>query len=173
MNDHDINWIALLPLAPLLGLASLSAEVLGWWPGGAVRPDLIWCLAFFAVRRTLPATAMLAAFCCGLARDALLGPKLGAATLAYLLAAFAYLHLREMIAGEGFAEHAALAGGLAFLVNLLKAFFDLGLGFSVFWPDCFIVALGDGAATLAAYPFMHLALSLPFLQPIRERRWSL
>jgi rod shape-determining protein MreD len=173
VNDHDIHWIALLPLAALLGLASLLAEVLAWWPGRAVRPDLIWCLAFFAMRRTPPATAMLAAFCCGLARDALLGPKLGAAALAYLLVVFAYLHLRETIAGEGFAEHAVLAGGLAFLVNLLKVFFDLGLGLPASWPDYFIVALGDGAATLAAYPPMYLALSLPFLEPTRERRWSL
>lgn len=173
MNDHEINWISLLPLALLLSLASLLAEILGWWPGRVVRPDLTWCLAFFAMRRAFPAAAMLVAFCCGLARDLVLGPKLGAAALAYLLVVFAYLHLRERVAGGGFAEHAALAGGLAFLANLLKVFFDLGLEMPLSWADYFIVALGDGLATLAAYPVMYLLLSLPFLDPTRERRWSL
>ena len=173
MNDHDVNWIALVPLAFLVAVLALVLEMAGVWPGKAVRPDLAWCLAFFAARRAFPVVALPTAFVCGLARDLVLGPKLGAATLAYLLVAWTYLYLRETTAGGGFVEHAVLVGGLAFCVNALKTFLDLGGGIAQAWSDYFIVALGDGVATLAAYPVMFLLLSIPFLDPTRERRWSL
>ena len=170
MDDRDINWISLVPLAILMGLAVLLAEIGGLWPGRAVRPDLVWCLAFFAARRAAPANALAASAWCGLARDLVLGPKLGSAALAYLLAAIAYLHLRERIAGGGFLDYAALVGALAVSACLARSALDSGPGFFDAWADSVIAAAGCGLATLAAYPVMYAVLSVARLNPTRERR---
>lgn len=173
MSDREVNWFALIPLTLTAGLLSLVLEIARIWPGTTIRPDLVWCVAFFAMRRADAAAVLGAAFAGGLARDLLLGPKLGSAVLAFYLAGLVFIHLREAVAGGGFAEHAVLVGGLAFFVNFLKVFLDQGWDVSRSWSGYFFVALGDGLLTLAAYPFVYLFLSLPGLDPTRERRWSL
>ena len=173
MDDRDISWIALVPLAILAGLAVLLAETGGLWPGRVVRPDLVWCLAFFAARRAAPTDALAASAWCGLARDMVLGPKLGSAILAYLLVAITHLHLRERIAGGGFIDYAALIGALAVAVNLARSAFDSGPGFLDAWADGAIAAAGCGLATLAAYPAMYALLSVSWFNPTRERRRSM
>lgn len=173
MDDHDINWIALIPLSFIVGLAVLVLEINGLWPGRVIRPDLVWCLAFFATRRATPANALAASAWCGLARDLTLGPRLGAATLAYLLVAIAFLYLRELVAGGGFFDHAALFGALVVAVSLLKSAFDFGVVFFTAWADCIVIALGCGLATLIAYPVMHALLAVPWLCPTRARRRTL
>ena len=173
MDDHDIRWVALLPLPFVIGLAMLLFEVNGLWPGGVIRPDLVWCLVFFATRRSAAVNVLLASAWCGLARDLTLGPKLGAAALAYFLLAIAFLHLREWAAGGGFIDHAALFAALVVGVNLVKAALDGGAAFFADWSDNLIIAFGNSLATLVAYPLMYVLLAIPWIEPTRVRRRKL
>ncbi len=173
MYDEEINWLALLPLPLLLGLLFLLAEIGGVWPGRSIRPDIIWCLAYFAGRRAIPVLALTAAAYCGLAHDLLLGPKLGAATLAYILVAWLFMYWREEVAGGGFLEHTVLLGVLAIIVNLLRTILEVGDGFLEMWSEYLIVAVVSGIVTAVVYPLFYVLFSLPGFDPTRRRKWGL
>lgn len=172
MVDREVEWIVLVPLSLLIGFIALLLDVAGAWPFAAVRPDFVWCLGFFASRRSPPASAMAASAWCGLAHDLTLGPKLGSATLAYLLVAWIFLLCRDWVAGNGFAELTVLVGFLSFCANLLRLCFDQGSYFFAAWSGNLFIAIAGGLLTLVVYGIMYMLLWTPGFNPTRERKWS-
>lgn len=170
MFEHDIRWYALVPDSLLLGLALLFAETLGVWGGFPVRPDLFWCLAFYAALKSPPAPSIIAFAWCGFARDMLVGSRPGASSLAFILAGWLVLHWSPLAAIRGWGGQAVLAGAGAFVAGLLRHGLDAGRMAAVLWERTFFFALGDGVATVLAYVPMALLLSLPPFRPWRERR---
>ncbi len=170
MYETDIRWFALIPVALLLGLADLAVETSGAWGGIPFRPDLFWCLAFAAALKSPPTPSIMAFAWCGFARDMLLGPRAGSASLAFVLVGWLALYWKPLSAIRGLAGQAALAGAGAFLVAGLKHALDAGSLAYVMWERIFFLALGDGFLTTLAYAPAALVLMLPSFRPWVERR---
>lgn len=169
MYDHEIRWYALIPVSLLLGLAVLIVEMSGWLPRFPARPDLFWCLAFFAALRSLPIMSIMAFGWCGLARDLLLGPKAGAASFAFVLVGWLALYWKPLAAARGRAGQAVAAGAGAFLVAAVKHGLDSGWLAPRLWERIFFIAIGDALLTALAYVPFTLLLSIPSFRPWRER----
>ncbi len=59
MHDREIRWFAFVPLALFAALLQLLAETAGVWGGFPLRPEILWCLAFYtALRVPLPVKAV-------------------------------------------------------------------------------------------------------------------
>jgi rod shape-determining protein MreD len=172
VNDRETYWPVLAPLALLVGFASLALEMFRVWPWRAVRPDFLWCLAFFAARRAPAHQTLAAFFFCGVARDLLAGPKLGAGALSFPASAWALLALRDYAAGGAFAEHLVLAGIAAVVAETLLRFLNAGLAVPRLWSDCLVFGLADGLMTLAFHPATMLVFSIRSFKPWRERKWT-
>ncbi|MCD8139826.1 MAG: rod shape-determining protein MreD [Planctomycetaceae bacterium] len=169
MYDHEVRWYALVPVAMLVAFAHIFAEAGGWYPQADVRPDWFWCLAFIAALRTPPTQAIVAFFTCGLIRDILVGPRLGAAAIAFLLIGYLTLSWRILASQRNYASQCLLAAVTAFLVAMLKHSLDYG-GLTYKLIDrVFLLSLGDAVLTLAAYVPMSLILSLDSFRPWKER----
>ncbi len=170
MYETDIRWYALIPVSLLLGLAVLAVETSGAWGGFPFRPDLFWCLAFAAALKSPPAPSIIAFAWCGFARDMLLGPRAGSASLAFVLVGWLALYWKPLAAIRGLAGQAVLAGAGAFLAAALKHGLDAGGLAYVLWERIFFLALGDGVLTAFAYVPAVLILTLPSFRPWAERR---
>jgi hypothetical protein len=171
MKDREVVWISLIPLALLAGLFMLLLEMAGVWPLKDIRPDFVWCIGFYAVRRSTPVSTLAGLAYSGLAYDLILGPKLGAATLAYLLTACIFLVLKDQVAGGGAVEHTVLLGLLAIIAVFLRLLLTLGGDFFTIWSYNIIVVLVSGLLTLVVYPLLYVLLSIPWLNPTREKKW--
>ncbi len=171
MKDREVVWISLIPLALLAGFFMLLLEMADVWPLRDIRPDFVWCVGFYAVRRSTPVSTLFAMAYSGLAYDVILGPKLGAATLAYLLTACIFLVLKDQVAGGGFVEHTVLIGLLAIITVFMRLLLTLGSDFFTVWSYSTIVVFVSGLFTLAVYPMLYILFSLPWLNPTREKKW--
>jgi rod shape-determining protein MreD len=172
VNDRETYWPVLAPSALLAGFAALALEMSGAWPWPAVRPDFLWCLAFYAARRAPAHQALAAFFFCGAARDFLAGPRLGAGAFAFLAAAWTLLALRDYAAGGAFAEQLVLAGIAAVVAETLARFLNAGLAAPRLWSDCLAFGLADGLMTLAFHPAAMLVFSIRSFKSWRERKWT-
>lgn len=170
MYEHDIRWYALVPDSLLLGLALLLAETAGWWGAFPVRPDLFWCLAFYAALKSPPTPSIMAFAWCGFARDMLLGSRPGASCLAFVVAGWLVLHWKPLAAIRGWLGQAVLSGAGAFAAGLIRHGLDAGRLAGVLWERIFFSALGDGVLTILAYVPAALIFSLSPFRPWRERR---
>lgn len=169
MYEHEIRWFVLAPTAVLIGLAALFLEACGLWFRFPTRPDFLWCLAVFTVLKAPPAQAVYAFALCGLTRDFLLGPKPGAALLAYLFVGFLVIHWKPYAAVRGLPGQLFLAGAGGLLVALLKHSLDYGTATYKLWYWVLFVSVTDAGLTFVAYPILSLALGLAAFRPWRER----
>lgn len=169
MHPHEIRWYVLIPVAILFCLAHLAAETAGLWFRFPSRPDWLWCLVFFAALQ-VPATQAVFAFAaCGLVRDFLLGPRLGAATLAFIIAGWFVLHWRILATTKGVISQAAVAGAIGLMAALLKHGLDYGpLAYKLMYRLIF-VSIGDAVLTTLAYIPVAALLSWKSFRPWRER----
>lgn len=169
MLEHEVRWYALAPTAILIALLHLAVEMGGLWFSFPARPEWLWGLAFYATLRTPSTQALVVFFLCGLVRDCLLGPRLGAGTLAYLLLGWVTLHWRFFAASRGLPMQVLLVGWSAFFVALLKHALDYGpLAYKLLYR-VFFVSFGDGVLTGLAYLPLLVVLSLDSFRPWRER----
>lgn len=173
MFEHEIRWYVLLPVSFLLGMAALSAEIAGVWFRPDMRPDLFWCMAFFITLRTTPLEALAAFAWCGFARDALLGPKLGSAAIAYILVGWSVLYLRYAIVSRGWFGQMFAAGATAFVAALLRHVLDAGRLAASLWDTIFFLAIGDAVLSLIAYAPLCALLALAPFRPWRRRSSAL
>ena len=171
MYGHDIRWFVLVPVAILIGLASVVGEVLGIWGGFPARPDWLWCLAFFAALKAPPAASVAAFFLCGVLRDVILGPRLGSAALAYTLIGWLSLAWRVLATARGWPSQALVAGWAAFLAALVRHSLDYGpLAYTLLYRIVF-TSFADGILTMLAYMPLAALLSTDSFRPRRERDW--
>lgn len=168
MYEHAIRFQVLVPVAALLGLAALFAEVCGLAPGFPGRPDWFWCLAVFAAIKAPPKQAILAFACCGLARDLLLGPKPGSAMFAFVLIGWFSLYWKPLAADRGWPGQVLFAALGALGIALIKHTLDYGLLAYKLWYWILAVSLSDAALTLPAYPPLAVLLAIPSFRPWRE-----
>ncbi len=169
MFDHEIRWYVLIAVAVLLGLAQLASETAGLWFDFPARPDWLWGVAFFAVLRTAPTAALTAFAVCGLVRDAVLGPKLGSAAIAYILVGWPVLSWRLLGGRHGVVTTTLLAGVTAFFAAVLRHLLDYG-GFAYTLGDrIFFISVGDGLLTGLGYLPLMLVLGSASFRPWRER----
>lgn len=169
MYDHDIRWWALAPVGILIGLGQLFLEVSGVWFDFPARPDWLWCLAFFAALRTPPVSAICAFAACGFLRDVILGPKLGAGCIAFIVVGWIVLSWRILASDRGWPSAALMAGATAFLVAVLKHGLDYGGMTYKLMERVFFVSLGDAALTGVAFLPLALLLSSGSFRPWRAR----
>jgi rod shape-determining protein MreD len=169
MFDHEIRWYTLVALALLTGLAHLASETSGLWFAFPARPDWLWGLAFFAVLRTPPVSALAAFAACGVVRDALLGPRLGSAAIAYILVGWLVLSWRHLGGRHGILTSVLLAGVTAFLAALIRHSLDYGWLAHRLVDRIFFVSIGDGLLTGVGYLPLMLVLSAASFRPWRER----
>lgn len=169
MFEHDVRWYALIPTAMLMALAHLTAEMGGLWFSFPARPEWLWALAFYATLRTPPVQALAAFFLCGLLRDCILGPRLGAGAMAYLVVGWVTLNWRFLATSRGWPMQALVAAWSAFFVAMLKHALDYGpLAYKLLYR-VFFVSFGDGVLTGFAYLPLLLVLSLDSFRPWRQR----
>lgn len=168
MYDHEVRWYVLAPITLILGFAVLSAETLDVWGGLPVRPDWFWCLAVVATMKTSPVSSLFVFAWCGLARDFLLGPKPGAAMLAFVLAGWFIQFWKPVAALRGLAGSVMLAGVGALAVSLLKHTLDYGALTYKLWDWMLVVAFGDALLTAVAVIPAALVLNMPSFRPWRE-----
>ncbi len=169
MYDHETRWFALAPVTLLLGCAVLTAETAGVWGRFPARPDWFWILAFFAALRTPPLSSIMTFAWCGLARDMLLGPRPGAASIAFVLVGWMALYWKPLASSRSWVGQAVGAGAGAFLVAVIKHGLDAGhLAWEVM-EKIFFLSVGDGLLTSLAFLPMALVLSIPSFRPCRQR----
>lgn len=173
MFDHEIRWPVLVPVSILLGMAMLAAEIAGLWFRIDMRPDLFWGMAFFITLRTAPMEALAAFAWCGLTRDILLGPRLGSATIAFVLVGWSVLYLRYAIVSRGWFGQLFAVGATGFCVALLRHGLDAGRLAGARWDAIFILAAGDAVLGMAAYAPVCAILALAPFRPWRRRGTSL
>lgn len=169
MFEHDIRWSALIPLSLALGLAVLCVEASGVWGGFPVRPEWFCCLAFYAGLRTSPFPSLCAFAWCGLVRDALLGNKMGSATIAFILVGWVAMHWKTLAAVRGVVFQIATLGFYVFGIALLRRFLDAGGLWTKVIPASAFAALGEAAMTAVFYLPCVVFLALPALRPWRMR----
>lgn len=169
MHRHEIRWYALIPTAVLFCFMELAVETAGLWFRFPIRPNWLWCLVFFAVLQAPAIQAVLAFALCGALRDVLLGPRLGAGTLAFIIGGWFVLHWRLLATTRGVLSQAIIAGATALLVSLLKHGLDYGpLAYKLVYRIIFM-SFGDALLTLAAYIPVAAFLSWEPFRPWRER----
>lgn len=169
MYDQEIRWRVLVPVSILLGFGMLAAEIFGLCPNFPARPDLFFCLAFLAGRRAPPVPTIVAFAWCGVVRDLLLGPKLGAATLAYVIAGWLVLYWKPLMILRVLPVQAAVVASTSLLAALLKHGFDAGrLVWGIFGRILFVSA-ADTVLTMLFFVPVVLVLSIPSFRPWRER----
>ncbi|MDR1745401.1 MAG: hypothetical protein LBS30_06585 [Planctomycetota bacterium] len=169
MFDQEIRWPTLFALAVLVSLMQIGLETGGVWFGFPARPDWVWCVAFYAVLRAAPVSALIAFASCGIVRDLFLGPRLGSAAIAYIVVGWLALSWRSFASERVFLTTTLLAGTTAFLAALLRHALDYGPLAYTLIDRVFFVAVGDGLLTGAAYPFLAVLLSLRAFRPCQER----
>lgn len=169
MYANDIRWWVLVPVSILIGLGQVFSEVSGLWFSFPSRPDWLWCLAFFAVLRSSPVSAIFAFGLCGFMRDVILGPKLGSACIAYLLIGWIALSWRILASDRGWFGAALLAGTTGFLVSVIRHSLDYGAMAYKLLDRVFFLSLGDAALTGLGFLPLALLLSLDSFRPWRER----
>lgn len=170
MFETEIRWFSVAPLALLLGLLALFCEIMGVWGGLSARPDLFWCLALCATMKTPPTTSMLVFLWCGLARDATLGPKMGAAAISFVLSGWLALYWKPVAADHGPLLQAPAAGISAFFVSLVRHGLSAGPLFGKVWRETALVSVGDALLTGIAYIPAALIFGLPWFRPWRRRQ---
>lgn len=169
MFDHEIRWPTLVSMAILVAMLQLASETAGLWFGFPARPDWLWGVAFYAVLRTTPASALVAFASCGLLRDLILGPKLGSAAIAYILIGWTVLSWRLLAAGHNILTTTLLAGVTGFLASLIRHSLDYGPLAYRLVDRVFFVSVGDGALTGAAYLPLVVILGMGPFRPWQER----
>lgn len=169
MYEHEIRWFVLVPVAVLTGIFALFAEVSGIWFAFPARPDWLWCVAVFACLKAPPVQTIFAFACCGLVRDVFLGPRPGAALLAYIITGWLLLHWKTLASARGWTGQLALAflGGL--IAAVLKHTLDYGYLASKLWYWILAVSAADALVTMAAYPLVAILLTAPSFRPWREK----
>lgn len=170
MYEHAIRWYALVSEILLICLAALLAETAGVWPRGLpARPDWLWCLAFFVTLKVRPVPSLLVFAVCGLFRDAMLGPRLGSACIAYVAIGWLALHWRVLATTRGWAPQLVAAGGSAFFAALLRHALDYGpLAHKLVYRILF-VSFADGVLTALTYVPMAAVLCSGAFRPWRRR----
>ena len=169
MYDHEIRWSTLIPVSLVMGLLVLFAETSGLLPAIPVRPDWFWCLAFFAALRAPPVQSIFVFAWCGLARDLLLGPKMGSSALAFVLGGWIALYLKPVASLRGWIAQAATVAASAFLVAAAKHGLDAGRLAGGLWDRIFFLSAGDALATGVFYLPLVLVFCIPSFRPWRER----
>lgn len=169
MYDKEIRWYALVPVAILTCFAHLFLETGGAWGGVPVRPEWLWCLAFYATLHAPPAQSLFVFFLCGVLRDVLIGPRLGAGALAYTAMGWIALHWRFLAASHGWIGQALVVGWSGIFVALLRHGLDYGpLAYKLLYR-IFFLGIGDGVATGLAYLPLAVLFGLRSFRPWRER----
>ncbi len=166
MHDREIRWFAFVPLALLVALLQLLAETAGVWGGFPLRPEILWCLAFYAALRVPPVQGLAAYFLCGVVRDGIVGAQPGAGALAYTLMGWLALHWRFLAAGHGWPGQAAFAGWAGIFVSMLRHGLDYGGLAYTLLSRVFFFGIGDGILTALAY--LPLALAFGIVKPCSE-----
>lgn len=169
MFDHEVRWYTLFGLAVLAALAQAGLETGGLWFGFPARPDWLWILALCATLRTSPTSALIAFASCGIVRDLFLGPRLGAAAIAYILVGWLTLSWRTLASERALLTAPLLAGTTAFLAALIRHALAYGPFAHKLADRVFFVSVGDGLLTGVAYLPLALILSLGAFRPWRER----
>jgi hypothetical protein len=169
MYDHEIRWSALIPLSLALGLVVLGVETTGVWGAFPVRPDWFWVLAFFAAMRALPVSSICVFAWCGFARDMLLGPRPGAASIAFILIGWIALYWKPLAATRGWFGQALAVGMSAFLVGVVKSCLDAGWMFAGMVDSIFFISLGIGMLSGVLFIPAAIFLSVGPFRPWRER----
>lgn len=169
MYEHEIRWSVLVPVAILVGFAALFAETCGVWFDFPARPDWLWCLAVFTVMKAPPVPSIGAFACCGLVRDLLLGPRPGAASIAFILTGWAVLYWKPVAALRGWRGHLSVACIGSCMAALLKHALDYGQLTYKLWYWVLTVSMGDALLTLTAYPLLAIVLTSPSFRPWREK----
>ncbi len=168
MYDNAIRWHTLVPVAALVCFAALLLETGGAWGNFPARPEFLWCLAFYAMMRARPVPAMAAFFLCGVLRDLLLGPRLGAGALSFTAMGWIALHWRFLAASRGWIGQAILAGWAGIFVAILRNALDYGGLAHTLLYRVFFLGVGDGALTCLAYLPLAALFSLAPFRPWRE-----
>lgn len=169
MHDHDLRWYALVPTAILFCFVELLLETFGVWFRFPVRPNWLWCLAFFAVLRVPAAPAVFAFAVIGLTRDFFLGPKMGAGMLAFIIAGWFALYWRLLATVKGVSSQMLVAGATAFLASLAKHSLDYGPQAYTLAYRILFISLGDAALTAVLYLPLSVFLAWKPFRPWRER----
>ncbi len=169
MFEHEIRWHTLFGLAVLAALLQVGLETGGLWFGFPARPDWLWILALSATLRTAPTTAMIAFASCGIVRDLFLGPRMGAAAIAYILIGWLALSWRTLAVERSLVTAPLLAGTTAFLAALIRHSLEYGTLAYTLADRVFFVSVGDGLLTGVLYLPFALILSLHAFRPWQER----
>lgn len=170
MYEHGIRWYALVPVAMLVCLAVLLVETAGLWPRAfPARPDWLWALVFFTTLKTKPVPSIAAFALCGLFRDVMLGPRLGAGVFAYVTVGWMMLHWRMLATPRGWFSQLFAAGASAFLVALLRHALDYGPQAYKLMYRILFVSFADGVLTALVYVPMAGVLCLEAFRPWRRR----
>ncbi len=169
MYDHEIRWSALVPLALVVGLAALFAEIAGFWGKFPARPDWLWILAFYAAMRATPVPSITAFAWCGFVRDVTLGSSLGSGAIAFVLTGWIALYWKPLASTRGWPGQAVTVGAGGFLVGVIRHGLDAGWLFPNVMDAVFFVSLGDGLLTSLAFIPLAIVFSLSPIRPWRER----
>ena len=170
MKKHGMRWGTLVQSAMLLGLVELWAEIAGCWGRFPFRPNWFWCLALIAASGAPRLSAMAVFALCGLLRDMLIGPRLGASLLAFVVVGWPIASGNDAGIFRGWAQRLALAGAGGMAVACLRMGIEIGSALPAFRDRVFGLAFGQGLLTMAAYFPAILLLSLPAFRPWQERR---
>jgi hypothetical protein len=170
MKMHEIRWGMLIQIAALFGLAELWAEIAGYWGRFPSRPDWFWCLALIAASRSARISAMAAFALCGLVRDLLVGPRLGASLLAFVVVGWPIAAGNDADIFRGWPQRLVLAGFGGMAVACLRLGIETGAATPAILDRLFVLAASQGLLTMAAYFPVVLLLSLPLFRPWREQR---
>ncbi len=169
MHDNEIRWYALIPVGILLCFGCLFLETAGVWGAFPARPEWLWCLAFCATLRAPPVQSTAAFFLCGLLRDLLIGPRLGAGAAAFTAMGWVALHWRFIAVGHGWIGQAALAGWAGMFVAMIRHALECGPLAYALLSRVFFLGIADGALTGLAYLPLAALLCLPSFRPWRQR----
>lgn len=169
MYRQVIRWPTLICVAVLFGMAHLASETGALWFGFPARPDWIYLVAFVCTLRASPVAAVTAFACCGLVRDLVLGPKLGAAVIAYILVGWSTTAWRTLAANQGVLATTLSAGITAFVASLIKHSLDYGMQTHKLIDRIFFIAVGDGLLSGVAYLPLVFLLGIEALKPWQER----
>lgn len=161
MAEREVRWLALVPLALVLALASAAIDAGGLWGRFSWRPQWLWLLALYTAVPVGPVAAVAGFGFCGLVQDILLSGRPGCAVAAFALAGWAVVWQGSWSLGRSLAVQAAAAGLGAAAVLLLSGLLELGTAGVHLWGALFWRALGSGVLSLALYVPFALVLSLP------------